>query len=131
MKVAIIGSRSFQDYNLLKETLEPYKSKITDIISGGAKGADELGARWCKEFLKKDPIIFEAKWDDFTVKKLLVGQNKDGKFYNTLAGFNRNTDIVKTSDCIIAFWDGASRGTEDSLKKAKKMKKPCKIIKYE
>lgn len=131
MKVAIIGSRSFQDYKLLCETLKPYQNKITEIISGGAQGADELGARWCKEFLKKEPIIFEAKWDDFNAKNCLIGKNSKGEFYNTLAGFNRNTDIIKSADCIIAFWDGISRGTEDSLKKAKKMKKPCKIIKYE
>ena len=76
MKVAIIGSRSFQDYNLLKETLEPYKSKITDIISGGAQGADELGARWCKEFLNKEPVIFEAEWDNFNVKNCFLDQDK-------------------------------------------------------
>ena len=130
MKVAIIGSRDFNDYKLLCETLKPYQSKITEIISGGARGADELGARWCKEFLKKEPIIFEAKWDDFNAKPCLVGQNKDGKFYNTLAGFNRNTDIVKACDVIIAFWDGISRGTKDSLDKAKKMKKPIKLVIY-
>lgn len=133
MKVAIIGSRSFQDYNLLKETLEPYKSKITDIISGGAKGADGLGARWCKEFLKKDPIIFLPEWDNLSVDNLLIGHRNGNpdEPYNILAGFERNTKIIKNCKAVIAFWDGKSTGTKDSLDKAKKMKKPSKVIIYE
>ena len=35
----------------------------------------------------------------------------------------RNTDIVNSSDRVVAFWDKKSTGTFDTLEKAKKYKK--------
>jgi hypothetical protein len=131
MKIAIIGSRDFNNYELLKEVMNPYRGKITRIISGGAEGADNLGAKFSREVLRREPLIFEALWDDCTVDELLMGKDKKGNYYNKLAGFNRNTTIIENCDCVIAFWDGSSSGTKDSLKKADKMKKPVKLIIYE
>ena len=48
-KLAIIGSRGFNDYDLLKSILNPYKDIITLVVSGGAKGADSLGEMWANE----------------------------------------------------------------------------------
>ncbi len=45
MKVAIIGSRGFDDYDLLKSKLAEHINEIECIISGGAKGADSLAHR--------------------------------------------------------------------------------------
>lgn len=45
MKLAIIGSREFNDYEFLCKSLEPIKSMVQLVVSGGAKGADELGER--------------------------------------------------------------------------------------
>lgn len=42
MKVAIVGSRSFNNNELLKQTIEKLDFSVTQIISGGAKGADSL-----------------------------------------------------------------------------------------
>ena len=111
MKVAVIGSRGFDDYVLLKETLS--KIEITLLISGGARGADSLGERYANEnnIPKK---IFYSEWD------------KHGK----AAGFLRNTDIINEADIIIAFWDGVSNGTKDSITKAKKQNKQIIIINY-
>lgn len=131
MKLAIIGGRDFWDYKLLCSELKPYQNKITQIISGGAPGADTLGAKFSRLVLKKEPKIFEAKWDDLTLKPLLIKRNKKGELFNALAGFNRNTLIIKNCDAVIAFWDGKSPGTKDSLDKANKFNKPKKIIIYE
>ena len=49
MKLAIIGSRDFNDYEFLCDELKPYLHKITLVISGGAKGADSLGEKWAKD----------------------------------------------------------------------------------
>ena len=111
MKLAIIGSRTFENYDLLKKTLEPYKSKITLVISGGAKGADFLGEKWAIEN-KTQTLIFLADW------------NKHGK----KAGFIRNEDIIQNCDYCIAFWDGESFGTKHSLSLCEKYNKPYKII---
>jgi len=111
MKLAIIGSRTFNDYNKLKTILEPYRSKITLVVSGAAKGADSLGEQWAKEF-NIQTLIFPADW------------NKHGK----RAGFIRNEDIIKNCDVCIAFWDGVSKGTGHSLSLCEKFNKPYKII---
>jgi hypothetical protein len=114
MKLAIIGSRDFTDYSLLSFELEPYKSKITQVISGGARGADKLGERWAIQ--NKIPTqIFYADWDN-------LGKR---------AGFIRNEDIIKNCDIVIAFWDGKSNGTKHSLSLCEKYNKPKKIIIYE
>lgn len=109
MKVGIIGSRTFNDYDLMVESLKGLK--ITTIVSGGACGADKLAEQYAKE--KNIPTkIFLPDWD------------KHGKS----AGFLRNTDIVNESEIIIAFWDGSSKGTADSIKKAKELNKTTIII---
>ena len=113
MRLAIIGSRSFNDYNLVNQTLSPYKSKITKVISGGARGADKLGEYWAIEN-KIDKLIFYADWD------------KHGK----AAGFIRNKDIIDNCDCCIAFWDGKSKGTAHSISLCEKQNKPYKIISF-
>ena len=110
MKLAIIGSRTFDNYKLLKEELQPYKDKITLVISGGAKGADSLGESWAKE--NNIPTqIFLPDWSK-------------GKG----AGFERNKDIIKNCDVCIAFWDMKSRGTAHSIGLCKLQNKPYKII---
>ena len=111
MKVAVIGSRGFDNYELVKTALSPLK--ITLLVSGGAKGADSLGERYAKEN-NIETLIFKPDWE------------KHGK----AAGMIRNTDIVKNSDIVVAFWDGESKGTLDSIRKAENLNKGLMIIKY-
>jgi len=113
MRVAIIGSRNFNDYNKLKEILNSLNLKIDLIISGGAKGADTLGEKYAHE--NNIPIkIFYPNWD----------------LYGKKAGFIRNELIVKNSDIIIAFWDGKSKGTNHSINLAKKYNKSLIIYNF-
>lgn len=113
MKLAIIGSRAFNDYDFLKNNiLKNIKlEEIITIVSGGAKGADSLGKQFAIEF-KKEYIEYLPDW---------------GK-YGRAAGVKRNTFIIEESDLIIAFWNGESKGTKDSINKAKKLKKKIIII---
>lgn len=63
-KVAIVGSRNFNDYDLLNERLKTYVDNISEIISGGAKGTDSLAEGFADEYnIKK--TIFKAEWDKF------------------------------------------------------------------
>lgn len=112
MRLAIIGSRTFEDYHLLSCSIIIFLSKnITEVISGGASGADSLGERFANYY--HFPIkIFKPEWTK----------------YGKAAGFIRNQQIVDNSDMILAFWDGKSRGTQDTIEKAKKAKKPTFII---
>jgi len=104
MKIAVIGSRTFNDYNILVSAiLKSFSLEDIDcIISGGARGADSLAERFSREYLKKEPVIFRADWDT----------------HGKSAGFIRNTIIINNAGYVIAFWDGKSTGTLDSIKKA-------------
>lgn len=63
MYVAIIGSRTFTNYQLLKDKCLRVlsKSKNVTIISGGAKGANSLAERFATEF-KLPIIVVKADW---------------------------------------------------------------------
>lgn len=111
MKLAIIGSREFQNYSIMIKELDPLKSKLTLVVSGGAKGADSLGEKWAKGN-NIPTLIFPANWEK----------------YGKRAGFIRNEDIIKNCDCCIAFWNGKSPGTKHSISLCEKYDKPYKII---
>ena len=111
LKIGVIGSRGFNDYKLVCDTLNPYKNIVYQIVSGGAKGADSLGEKWANENHIKT-LIHRPDWD------------KHGK----AAGFIRNELIVDDSNLIISFWDGMSRGSEHSMNLAKDQGKEVIII---
>lgn len=115
MKLAVVGSRDFNDYNLLKSKLDLiHKRKpITLIVSGGAKGADKLSEKWADEN-NIEKLIFIPDWKKFGKR----------------AGFLRNDDIIQNSDAVVAFWDEVSKGTESSINLAKKYGKSCLIVKF-
>lgn len=107
--MAVIGSRTFEDYNRLKRILDLYP--VTTIVSGGAKGADSLGERYADEKgINKE--IYVPQWDLFGKK----------------AGFLRNTTIIENCDMVVAFWDKKSKGTKDSLDKAHSLSKTTLIV---
>ena len=111
MKLAIIGSRTFNNYSLLESYLNPHKNNISLVISGAAKGTDSLSEKWANENNIKT-LIFPADW------------NKYGK----RAGYIRNEDIIKNCDNVIAFWDKKSKGTKHALSLCKKYNKLYRII---
>jgi hypothetical protein len=113
MKLGVVGSRSFRDYECMELELNVLSKtfNIDTIVSGGAKGADSLSERWAKENGKKTEIYL-ADWVRF------------GKG----AGMIRNRDIVSNSDIIIAFWDGVSNGTKNSIDRAKKRGIPLYVV---
>ena len=120
MRLAIIGSRTFNDFSELLDFVTfwffdgPNQCfHFNEIISGGAKGADSLGAKFAKDY-KIKLTTFKPEW----------------KKYGKSAGFIRNQTIVDNCDIVLAFWDGESRGTADTIGKAKKAKKPTFIVYY-
>ena len=116
-KIAIIGSRNFKDKNLLFGVLDKNFDKIEMIVSGGAKGADELGRVYAQE--RGFPcLIYYPRWRSVT------GDFDKG------AGFKRNHLIIKNCDVVLAFWDGVSKGTSHSLEIAKQLGKKVKILKF-
>lgn len=51
-----------------------------------------------------------------------------GLIVNHFAILKRNDQMVNICDCILAFWDGTSKGTKHTIDYAKKMNKPIKIV---
>lgn len=113
MNYAIVGSRGFNNYAMLKVVCNKLVCSTDTIISGGAKGADSLGKQYATEY-KLNYIEFPADWDK----------------YGKRAGYIRNQEIIDNSDFVIAFWDAVSPGTKHSIELAKINKIPTLIIYY-
>lgn len=113
MKLGIVGSRDFNDYEFLKKSLESVKNKVTLVVSGGAKGADSLGERWANE-------------NNIPVKIFLPDWNKHGKS----AGYKRNVQIVDESDWIVAYQVNNSKGTQHSINLAYEKGKRVRVFKF-
>jgi hypothetical protein len=129
MRIIIAGGRTFTNYQLLKEKcfdiLRDLTSKDTilnnkelfEIVSGTARGADQLGERFAKEFGFK-VIRFPADWDTW------------GKS----AGYRRNEAMAKyakeDNGILIATWDGQSKGTKHMIDLANKYGLKVYVVNY-
>ncbi len=103
MRTIIAGSRTFDDFDLLCSTISGLPWSISEVVSGGAYGADALGEKWAREhhvFLKR----FPAQWEK----------------YGKRAGYLRNVEMGEYGEALLAFWDGVSRGTKHMINIARK-----------
>lgn len=130
-RIAIIGSRTFPlpaiiwddlDVGTQAEAAKAGRALVADfvshlspsqhiVVSGGARGVDS----WAEEFAAERGIE-------------VVSIKPEWKKYGKSAGFKRNKEIVANSDDVVAFWDGQSRGTLDTVRKAHKAQKPYAIF---
>jgi len=131
MKIGIIGSREYQNYRKIKDTIFSLKNRFNDItiVSGGClDGADK--------FAKKYAIELECNYIEFnpahTPKNLYsaLHENYYGKIYQPKNFFHRNKMLANYVDCLIAFIPKGykSAGSEHTIKEAKKMNKKVVII---
>lgn len=103
-KVIVAGSRDFDDYALLCNTLdELFPKRDIEIVSGNARGADRLGERYA-----------EDRW--INCMKFPANWAKYGKG----AGPIRNQEMADYADILVAFWDYQSSGTRDMITRAMK-----------
>lgn len=98
MKTIIAGSRSVTKLHILHEAITACPWTITEVISGGARGADRLGELWAK-----------ANGIPLTVMRA------DWSRYGLRAGALRNREMANVADALIALWDMKSRGTRDMI----------------
>ncbi len=101
MRVGVIGSRSITDYNAIKQVLDTIVQDGDEVISGGANGVDTLAEQYAID-MGYEYTIYKPEWEK----------------YGKIAGLIRNRLIVEDSDYIVAFWDGKSKGTMDTIRKA-------------
>lgn len=107
----ICGSRNFQDYNLVSETISNLNIDFDLVISGGAKGADTLAKKYCTD-------------NNIQIKEFLPEWEKYGRG----AGIKRNKDMLMESNFVLIFWDGQSKGTKFNIDYCKKNNKNYKVV---
>lgn len=102
MKTIIAGSRGITDYDIVDEAIREANFNITAVVSGTARGVDQLGEEWAK--LNNIPIVeYPAEWST----------------YGKSAGVRRNNLMAENAEALIAIWDGKSRGTKHMIQVAK------------
>lgn len=102
-RVIIAGGRDFNDYALLKAKCDNILAEKTAthriiIVSGAARGADSLGEQYAREH-----------------NYILDSHPADWNTHGKSAGYIRNAQMENSSDALIAFWDGHSRGTKHMI----------------
>lgn len=112
MRVIIAGGRDYSFKNNDFKLLDYIATKwsITEVVSGGADGADFGGEVWAEN--KKIPIQkFPANW----------------KLYGKAAGPIRNAEMAAYADAVILFPGG--RGTTNMFETAKEFNLDILIVK--
>ncbi len=102
-RVGIVGSREFK---ALEDVVNFVKGLPigTTIVSGGAEGVDATAEHAAKLLGLDIDIKLPKRW-------------------SRTALLARNQDIVDSCDYLVAFWDGWSKGTVDTIRKAYRVDK--------
>jgi hypothetical protein len=112
-RIAIIGSRNYNDFNNIYKYLDSKFDKIGHLVSGGCPtGAD----RAAEIYAKNKGLSITIHYPDWNLGKS--------------AGFQRNRKIVEDCEILIA-WTTGSKGTQNSLDLAQKLGKKVIIHKVE
>lgn len=104
MRLAIVGSRSFSELQMVVEFVDGLDAS-TEIVSGGARGVDRTAALAASS------------------RGLQVTEIRPDWRLGKRAALIRNEQIVAYCDGLVAFWDGRSRGTAFTISLAKKHRK--------
>ena len=101
MKLIIAGSRGFEDFDSLERAVLVFlkqnrkTGEPVEIISGRARGVDQLGEKFARKYGLKI-IKMPAEWDR----------------YGKSAGYRRNAEMAEIASHCIIFWDGQSKGSK-------------------
>lgn len=82
-----------------------------EVVSGGARGVDRLGERYGREH-GLIVTVMKADWEQ----------------HGGRAGFLRNGDMALYGDCLVAVWDGVSRGTRNMIAHMRSLNKPYYVL---
>lgn len=117
MKLIVAGSRNIPGevgWAIVYYHLSAVKDKVTEIVSGGARGIDSLGEVFANE-------------NSIPIKKFIP----DWKTHGKKAGMLRNIEMAEYADAAIVIWDGNSKGSKYMISCMLKRSKPVHVITYE
>ena len=108
--IAIVGSRKFQNIDLVKKFV--YKLPLSVmVISGGAAGVDSAAI----EFARRRKMRHDVFWPDKTLPS-------PERYYK------RNRQIVRAADLVVIFWDGQSGGSKYVKEFCEKIRREHMVI---
>ena len=120
MKIGITCCRDFTDNSFLNDCLnniiDSIGNKNTAIIAGGCAGADTLA----KNYAFERGLEYIEYLPKFKTDKSIA--------YHPRYYLDRNKEIVKACDLLVAFYDGKSKGTGFTINYAQKTGKKCIIV---
>ena len=108
MKLIIAGSREYDRFAHAEKVIARVIAQhgpVSEIVSGGARGADQLGERY-------------ARKHHIPLRQFLPEWDRLGK----RAGYVRNEQMANYGDALLVFWDGVSRGTQSMIQLAQQRK---------
>ena len=132
MKIAIVGSRRYENKKKIKDFIYKLKNEYgedTKIISGGCKdGAD----RYAKKYALELGLQYEEYPPFHEVHNMFctMPSSRYGKDYNVKNFFARNKIIANVSDMVVGFIPEGieANGTMNTISYAKKFEKKYIII---
>jgi hypothetical protein len=98
VKTIIAGSRDIVSYGEVEAAVKASGFTVTQVVSGSARGADQLGERYASE-------------NRLPIKQFIPDWDRIGKS----AGYRRNEDMARYAEAAIILWDGASKGTKHMI----------------
>ena len=113
MKIAVVGGRKFDNAALMKQILDQHLP--TQIISGGANGADTLAYHYARQrgitFICHPPL-----------------ESEKHKMGFVRAAKRRNFRVIVEAELLVAFPDRQSKGTWHTINLAKRYGIPVRVI---
>ena len=114
MRVCVTGGRTFNDTHWLHaglDLLHEVSGGITEIIEGGAPGADIRAGEWSQRRLGKEATVVKAEWERYSAG-LRAGQKNP-------AGMIRNNQMVAMRPDVVLACPG-DNGTAHMVGAAQK-----------
>ena len=156
--VAIVGSRDIKEILEVMQFIRDFAKKLCydqncTVVTGGAYGPDEAsmeGSIDAKLFSLSSIIpLTPSKVNDVvkvfqtasnavplldtvgctvTTDRLIAYYPDFTKGYNVGKYFERDKKIARTSDVVVAFWDGKSNGTKKTIEYAKELERKVIVV---
>jgi YspA, cpYpsA-related SLOG family len=107
MRTIIAGGRDLKigyDFYLIEDAIKKCGWVPTVVLSGTARGGDQIGEWWAEENNKPLELYYP-----------------DWKRYNLGAGKIRNVEMATKAEALIALWNGYSKGTGHMIDTARKL----------